>query len=141
MYFFDSGKVRCLGLIKYLVVSLDQILAKNVLMDVVVADIPPRFGMLLSTSWGAKLRGTLQLDFSYAIIPVFGQLRKLYRETKMKFMITSKERPNNHPINVVHTDLESFILYNDSGLNNVDSQLVEIKDVPEIYDCVRTNLD
>jgi len=110
-------------------------------MDVVVADIPPRFGMLLSTSWGAKLRGTLQLDFSYAIIPVFGQLRKLYRETKMKFMITSKERPNNHPINVVHTDLESFILYNDSGLNNVDSQLVEIKDVPEIYDCVRTNLD
>jgi hypothetical protein len=33
-----------------LVVSLDQIPAKNVLMDVVVADIPPRFGMLLSRS-------------------------------------------------------------------------------------------
>jgi len=30
--------------------SLDQIPAKNVLMDVVVADIPPRFGMLLSRS-------------------------------------------------------------------------------------------
>lgn len=38
----------------------------------------------------------------------------------MKFMITSKEKPNNHPINVVHTYLESFILYNDSGLNDVE---------------------
>lgn len=39
LYSFDSSRVRCIGLIKDLVVSLDQILAKNVLMDVVVADI------------------------------------------------------------------------------------------------------
>eukprot|EP00253_Pinus_taeda_P004872 PITA_04872 len=50
LYSFDSSRVRCIGLIKDLVVSLDQILVKNVLMDVVVADIPPRFGMLLSRS-------------------------------------------------------------------------------------------
>eukprot|EP00253_Pinus_taeda_P013765 PITA_13765 len=91
LYSFDSSRVRCIGLIKDLVVSLDQIPAKNVLMDVVVADIPPRFGMLLSISWGAKLKGTLQLDFSYATIPVFGQMRKLYREQKMKYMITNDE--------------------------------------------------
>ena len=60
--------------------------------DVVVVDIPPQFGMLLSRLWGAKLKGTLQLDFSYATIPVFGQLRKLYREKKMKYMITRKEK-------------------------------------------------
>jgi hypothetical protein len=48
LYSFDSGRVKCLGLIKDLVVSLDQIPQKNVLMDVVVADIPPRYGMLLS---------------------------------------------------------------------------------------------
>ena len=59
LYSFDCSRVRCIGLIKYLVVSLDQISTKNVLMDVVVADIPPRFGMLLSRSWGAKLKGTL----------------------------------------------------------------------------------
>ena len=50
LYSFDSSRVRCIGLIKDLVVSLDQIPVKNVLMDVVVADIPPRFGMLLSRS-------------------------------------------------------------------------------------------
>lgn len=41
LFSFDSSRVRCIGLIKDLVVSLDQIPAKNVLMDAVVADIPP----------------------------------------------------------------------------------------------------
>lgn len=72
LYSFHSGRVKCLGLIKDLLVSLHQNPAKNVLMNIVVDDIPPQFGMLLSRSWGAKLKGTFQLDFSYAIIPIFG---------------------------------------------------------------------
>lgn len=79
LYSFYSSKVRCLGVIKDLVVSLDQTTAKNVLMDVVVVDIPPQLGMLLLRSWGVKLRVTLQLDFSYATIPFFRKFRKLYR--------------------------------------------------------------
>lgn len=47
-YSFDLGIVCCIGLIKDLVVSLDQILEKNVLMDVVFVDILPWFDMLLS---------------------------------------------------------------------------------------------
>lgn len=136
LYSFDSSWVKCFGLIKDLVVSLDQIPAKNVLMDVVVADIPPRFGMLLSRSWGAKLKGTLQLDFSYATIPVFGQMRKLYWEKKMKYMITSKEKPINHRVNYVHTDLESFVLFANS-FNEIDSQLVQAEDIPEITENFR----
>ena len=31
----------------------------------------------------------------------------------MKYMISSREKHNNHPIHVVHMDLESFILFND----------------------------
>ena len=131
LYSFDSSRVRCIGLIKDLVVSLDQLPMKNVLMDVVVADIPPRFGLLPSRSWVAKLKGTLELDFSYAKIPVFGQMRKLYREQKMKYMITSKEKPINHPFKYVHTDLESFVLFSDS-LNDIDSQIVEEDDIPKI---------
>ena len=42
-------------------------------MDIVVADIPPKYGMLLSCSWGENLQGSLQLDMSYATISVFGQ--------------------------------------------------------------------
>ena len=54
LYSFYFGRVRCLVLIKGLVVSFEQILDKNVLMDVVVANIPPRYGMLLSRSLGEK---------------------------------------------------------------------------------------
>jgi hypothetical protein len=59
-------------MIKDLVVNPAQIPAKRILMDVVVVDIPPKYGMLLSRSWGAKLGGSLQLDMTYATISVFG---------------------------------------------------------------------
>ena len=55
LFSFDSKQIKCLGLIKDLVVSLHQIPEKNLIMDVVVADVPPKFGMLLSRSWAAKL--------------------------------------------------------------------------------------
>ena len=45
---------------------------KSVIMDVVVADITPKFGLLLSRSWEKNVGGTLQMDLSYATIPVFG---------------------------------------------------------------------
>lgn len=52
LYSFDSNKVRCLGLIKDLCVTLAQILAKSIVMDIIVEDITPKYGMLLSRSWG-----------------------------------------------------------------------------------------
>eukprot|EP00253_Pinus_taeda_P010591 PITA_10591 len=48
LFSFDSRKVKCLGLIKDLAVTLTQLPMKNIMMDIVVADVPPKFGMLLS---------------------------------------------------------------------------------------------
>jgi hypothetical protein len=59
LFSFDSRKVKCLGLIKDLVVSLAQIPSKNMVMDIVIADIPSKFGILISRSWDEKLKGTL----------------------------------------------------------------------------------
>ena len=50
LFSFDSKKLHCLGVIKDLVVSLQQIPVKSILMDIVVEDIPPKFGTLLSRS-------------------------------------------------------------------------------------------
>lgn len=72
LYTFDSKQVKCVGLIKDLVVSLTQFPMKSLVMDIIVTDIPPRFDMLLSRSWFRKLGGTLQVDLSYATILVFG---------------------------------------------------------------------
>ena len=41
-------------------------------MDVVVADIAPKFGMLLSRSWDKIVGGTLYMDLSYVTIRIFG---------------------------------------------------------------------
>lgn len=120
LYSFDSSKVKCLGLIKDLCVNLVQIPAKSMVMDIVVVDIPPKYGMLLSRSWGAKLQGTLQMDMTYATIPMFGQNRRLYREKLMKFMDTTQGKPHNYPLYPVHSNLDSFILYNDA---NIQEQL------------------
>ena len=60
-------------------------------MDVVVVDLPPKYSMLLSRSWGAKLQGTMQMDMTYATILVFSQLRRLYREAHMKFMVRDRK--------------------------------------------------
>ena len=58
LYTFDSKKFKCVGVIKDLVVSLTYLPMKSLVMDIVVADIPPHFGMLLSRSWLSKLGGT-----------------------------------------------------------------------------------
>jgi hypothetical protein len=100
-------------MIKDMVASLAQIPAKNMVIDVVVDDIPPKFGMLLSRSWAAKLKGTLQMDMSYATTLVFGQEKILYREVFLKYMVRNKSHPINHPIYSVETELESFIFFND----------------------------
>ena len=54
----------------------------------------------------------------------------------MKYMIISKEKLINDPINYVHTDLESFVLFSDS-LNEIDSQIVEADDILEITENFR----
>jgi hypothetical protein len=129
LYSFDSRKVKCIGMIKDLVVNLAQIPTKSILMDVVVADIPPKYGMLLSRSWGAKLGGSLQLDMTYAKIPVFGgQYTRLYRETRLAFTVGDPHNPNNHPVYIVDQDLGNCILSIDDDFEvGIDKSCTEEK--------------
>ena len=59
LYSFDSRRVKCLGLIKDMVVTLNKFPTKTIVMDVVVADISLKFEVLLSRSWTSKLKGSL----------------------------------------------------------------------------------
>jgi len=93
LFSFDSSQDKCFDLIKHLWVTLVQFPMKSIIMDIVVAYIPTKYGMLLSRSWEEKMQGSLQLDMSYATIHVFGQQRKLYKETLMKYMVSSAKKP------------------------------------------------
>jgi len=111
LYSFDSRRVQCLGVIKNLAVSLFQLPMESMIMDIVVADVPPKFGMLLSRSWIKILGGTLQMDLTYATIPVFGgEHRSLYREAQLAYIVSDEENPTNHPIYALDTDLGSSLL-------------------------------
>jgi ribonuclease HI len=111
LYSFNSRRVQCLGVIKDLVVTLFQLPMKSVVMDIVVADVPPKFGMLLSRSWIKRLGGTLQMDLTYATIPLFGgENRRLYREAQLAYIISDEANPTNHPIFSLDTNLGSSLL-------------------------------
>ena len=98
-------------------------------MDIVVADIPPKFGMLLSRSWTKRMGGTIQMDWSYATIHVFGgEHRRLYREIQMAYVISDQENPTNHPLYAVNEYMGSCILYMSDDaeicIDNVNKSLV-----------------
>ena len=113
LFSFESKRVQCIGLIKYVVVGLTQIPTKTIFMDIVVVDILPKFGMLLSRSWATKVKGTMQIDLTYTTIPIFGEKRRLYEETRMAYMVSSKGKPHNFPIYSFDTELGSAILFNE----------------------------
>ena len=80
-------------------------------MDIVVADIPPKFGLLLSRSWSKRMGGTLQMDLTYTTIPIFGgETKRLYRENQLAYIISNEKNSVNHPIYAVDTNFGSCIM-------------------------------
>ena len=53
------------------------------------------------------------MDLSYATIPVFREHRRLYREVRLAYMVSNKDKSVNYPIYYVETELGSSIFYND----------------------------
>jgi hypothetical protein len=45
---------------------------KSVVMDTIVAGIPPKFGIILFRKWAKKFGGSLKIHLTYATILVFG---------------------------------------------------------------------
>jgi hypothetical protein len=52
----DSRTVETIGYIKYLSISYDQAPKVSMLINVIVADIPEAYGMLLGREWSTKVK-------------------------------------------------------------------------------------
>jgi hypothetical protein len=59
-----------------------------------------------------EVEGLFADGYVYATIPVFGHDRRLYREVLLKYMVSNKMQPNNHPIYAIDTEVGSSIFYN-----------------------------
>ena len=64
------------------------------------------------------------MDMPYATIPIFGVQGRLYREKKLAYMVSSVERPYNHPIYSLDTEIGSSIFFTEGGKDNFSSQNV-----------------
>jgi hypothetical protein len=137
LYSFESRNVKCLGMIKDLVVNLSQVPVKSILMYVVVINVPAKYGMLLSRSWGSKLGGSIQLDMTYDTIPFFGgQFTRLYGETRLAYIVSDPQIPNNYLVYVVDQDLGNCILSIDDNLEEcIEEENKKNRNFKEKYNC------
>ena len=97
---------------------------KSVVMDIIMANIPPKFGMLLSKMWAKKVGGSLQMDLTYATILVFGgEHGRLYREVILAYIVNDHQNPSNHPIYVVEDEIGSYVFH----LNGDEKEIIVTK--------------
>ena len=69
--------------------------------------------------------GSLQLDMTYATIPMFGgQFTRLYKETRLAYTVSDPQNPNNFPIYIADQDLGNCILSFDDGLDGCTEETI-----------------
>jgi len=87
---------------------------KSVVIDIVVANIQARFGMLLSRSWGSNIGGSIKLDLTYVTIPIFGREEiRLFRESRFVKTITRADCSDNAPMYNTERDISCLMLEED----------------------------
>jgi hypothetical protein len=75
-----------------------QIPRKFIIMDIVIVDVPPTYGMLLSRHKGTSIRDNIWFEISYATILIYGgETCPLYKEPKMIYVTSNLENPTNFP--------------------------------------------
>ena len=95
----DSGEIDVVGITLNFPVKLAAYPDIGVTMDIVVIDVPDTWGMLLSTKWVASLGGSIQMDWTYAMIPASEDAHvKLYREKERKYHVEDPNEPDNEYI-------------------------------------------
>jgi hypothetical protein len=119
----DAREVPCCGVIKDLQVCLLAAPKKMLVMDVLVIDCPTQWGMLLSRQWAADVGGSMQMDLSYADIPI-SQVEKvrLYREHKM---LHNVEDPRVRDNDYLYPDIK------DPDAQETDLGAYMLSEVPE----------
>ena len=102
----DKREVFVIGTINALPYRLTAYPDKELTMSVLVVDIPPQYGMLLSRKWSAAMGGSIQCDLSHATFQIDGNLVKVNREPKNVYMI--EEEIEDDMKDFVDIDVKAF---------------------------------
>ena len=106
-------------------------------IDIVVADIPKGYGLILNRDWSARLKGYFALDWSHLWLPHKGVQNqiKILREPYMKHTITKLEEENESANSVLGNyliELELRHLASEEASNIIDTQ-------PDLLQCSRVD--
>ena len=65
-------------------------------MDILIIDVLDKWGMLLSRKWAIDLGGSVQMDWTYATVPLSEDtMVKLHSEKENKHNVENPKNPSN----------------------------------------------
>ena len=120
----DRSRVKYLGELKNVLLTLSVDPRIHQTMDIVVADVPETYGMWLSRDWFEKLKGYFSTDWSHLWIPYNERDNqiKINRDPLMKWTVTNLNDPCE-PIAFVNLVIEHYTL--DSYFGDLPIDIVE----------------
>ena len=123
----DGTDVKVIGEMEDVLVCLSSNDKVCQVIDIVVADIPDAYGIVLSRDWSVKLNGYFASDWSHLWFPYKGSPNqiKILREPHMKYNVTRLEE-KNEPVDSVlgnyFIELEPGNYQAEEASNTLDTQ-------------------
>ena len=92
----DRSRVRVVGELKNVLLTIYVDLRIHHIIDIVIAEIPESYGMWLSRFWSKKLKGYFATDWSHLWLPYNGKPNQIniVREPYMKQIVTHLNDPS-----------------------------------------------
>jgi hypothetical protein len=92
----DKNQVKVMGEIKDVIIRIVTHPKFVQVIDIIVADIPRAYGLLLSRDWSEKLNGYFSTDWAHLWLPLNGDknMIRIDRERYLKHIVTDLETLN-----------------------------------------------
>ena len=92
----DSREVEVVVIIFGFLVRLAKYPDIHLNMDILIIDVPKKWGMLLSRKFAADLGGSIQMDWTYATVPLSEYtMVKLHSQKEKKYHVKNPKNPSN----------------------------------------------
>ena len=88
----------------------------EIMVDIMVVDIPKAYGLILSKDWSSKLNGYFATNWSHLWLPYknYQNHIKVMREPHMKYNVMQLEE-KNEPVNFLHSVLGNYFIELEPG--------------------------
>ncbi|KAH9299427.1 hypothetical protein KI387_031109, partial [Taxus chinensis] len=101
-YSMESREVPLVGRIKDAQVTFTALPEKIFLATILVVDIPPSDDMLLSRIFYKNVGGEIMMNWSHALIPVNGKMKKLLPEKQTEYIV---QKINDPKAQILYADI------------------------------------